>query len=230
VEFLKSQKTQRLGALLRDRFSTVQSVIEKLGQGVTPEPLPHAADLCTVKEIQELLFDPSNASMSKNQLELRLFAVLPAIISLWRKEITTKLTTRFLWHFGAIDADILPLQLAVAVFKCSRCPDTFCSSPAVLAHARECVSTQLTDDGLPNQDDHYEFFAASTFQRLPWSCTVLEMDPWIHRARAVIEACGYNPSRATAVQMDLFDPRLTCALCPGVVMNWRTAVCLCPLV
>ena len=226
VQFLENQKAERLNSVYRKRFNTFQSVITAAIEERYPQALvPQIIDLCMDYRVRDMLDLPPSVDLSADWISYFLVRVLSDMIESWKRDKTSQLSELFRSSCGLyIDPEVETLQLAVAIFKCSRCPEMFRHIqryPDVLTH--ECLTRRTT----PNTTyDYYETIASRTLDCSPWSCAALEVHRWVQRARVVIEVCGQDPARITAAEMDILDPCFFCRLCTTQLafMDWRMAV------
>jgi hypothetical protein len=191
-------------------------------QYAPPDFLPHEIDLCIFPSLRQFLDVPLSTQVDKVSIE----ANLQGAIDVWRRSKMLELYHHFVSHYGPIITSVRnPLELAVVIFKCSKCNNTL-FYPNSLSH--DCSSSQPWVD-IPYDDNNpfYDSVASNTFRRFPRSFSNLEVTPWAQHAQSVVEACNMNPLEANHAHMDSLNVTLRCKVCcidSVIYVDWRLAV------
>ncbi|TFY56987.1 hypothetical protein EVJ58_g7301 [Rhodofomes roseus] len=236
-QYREARLRKERAGIIHTRLLDLRRVIYRIELGKKGFRMLNFSDIALMPEFRSLVeapndverFDAIRKRMLEDMLVQRLgpqeSAANPNIFDL------AKMLARWLGRQGdSATANIL--DLAVAWFHCDRCK-TYLRSPDVFAHRcqRPCYGESDREDF---EDPYvYDVAKASTFHA--WSTTnlrpILEKD--LVALRSLILACGLNPERATAQEMDALDARVTCNEIPvphasktngKLVMNWRRAV------
>ncbi|OJT02100.1 hypothetical protein TRAPUB_7433 [Trametes pubescens] len=170
-------------------------------------------------------------------------AMVPALLKKWNTDVKKKLTRYLRRNLRRIPAGVDPLNLAIAIFTCSRCTDFSSHVPARartmrypevlchpclrlehgnLPHAEDDLYTRIVTR--PNfMDDRYE----RNEEQKPLPCRCVPFDAGrlkdgpvavasIERMRRVVSALGLDGARATTDELKACGGWLRCTLCePG---------------
>ncbi len=221
VAYMEESKTERLARLKRaclpKRFVLLkQAVLTMHNAGETfPFPLDFALGMPEVRQIIDV---PHDVEVTVKDF-IDLAPLVPEYVAKWEREGAAHLSNLVRKDVPlSYDVDVLSLAVAVA-FKCSCIAVR--AYPEALAHKCRDSFYYPRVEG-----DQYTTVAVTTLQEFTPSWT--RMGTATKSIKKVIEACGEDPSRVTACQMDKLDARLTCRTCStaGVesIMTWRAAV------
>lgn len=233
--FMHSVALRRCRALLRDLEKNRFNMFDQLYQSWRIKHLPYdpapprSVDFIHQHELRNVL-------LSGEEFILRLeslYDYVPVWVDQWRNYREKKLRKLVLNsndYQGPKDENIDPLDLASTVFACDTCFEKEpLHYPAVLAHRCSWSAFFLFSK---KSEDNLEAVAQEVCGHCRWSSRSLEINVMHARAVAVMRACGQDPWRATAEDMDLLDIRLYCNVCEASrkprsgrkIMTWRAAV------
>ena len=181
-----------------------------------------AADLCLMPTFRKVVYAKMKTDVTRESFE-PLLANIPALKAQWyaaRKRDFKRLVKGRIPTSGA-DA----LDLAVASFRCKACGISGARWPHLLSH--RCAREQNKPDG------SYQTALLEACERhglpFPW-VQIFEFNPNFQFECTMIRASGFEPSIATAQQMDNCGLRFFCQICstPAIgyqeVYTWKTAV------
>ncbi|KAI0689365.1 hypothetical protein C8T65DRAFT_746206 [Cerioporus squamosus] len=188
---------------------------------------PTFVDLAAQSDtFREVLNDPHTGI---GQRVLALVDAYPAIVNSWLEARKAELAATVRQSVASIPDGVSVLDLAIALFDCTRCQWRGMRWQQVLAHecARVSWSSSRTD-----ADPDYHRALLTTCCRLKWPCVWTQnpftFNPVVDRMREAIEACGEDPDRVTFEQMESCEVRLVCKSCGNgqldfSVFDWKTA-------
>ncbi|KZT28747.1 hypothetical protein NEOLEDRAFT_1057588 [Neolentinus lepideus HHB14362 ss-1] len=238
VEFIKEKEVERLEEARLEVMFSRDALAAKLykdwlaTQALT-EPFPSVADICLMKEFNDVIVRPADQPVKKKDFNPAI-ATLPQFVEEWRAkaklELCKVLPALPEDHPNRDNAwkDPQRLDLATTIFGCG-CFNTV-SYPRVLFH--RCLTSFGMSDCKVTDD------LTARFERLncvPWGyrdkqrCAV----PASRFTRTLVQACGLDPETTTKIDMDELDPKFMCLECAPTaggwrrVMAWNNVVCRC---
>lgn len=181
------------------------------------------ATLASFPEVRAVIDVLSDTELTWGSLHRQLGPQIPGFITSWRTQMETQLSG-YVSLRVLVPKDVLPLDLAIAVFKCTACRKCLWF-PDVLDH--DCPCPTLAGQPLrtinPTSEETYAHVAQAALG-YPRSSDCYSFQDC---SKSVIRMLGKDPERTTSADMDELDAKLICwglGCKTQQVMTWRTAV------
>lgn len=237
VDFLENAKAQRIEDERLNRIRIGQRILIQLLKDYAPtrpidEIIPVAADVYNMEEFKDII---ENAEVEVTpEMFAEVMTELPQLSKDWRaskgRELLA-LMNQVDIPASSEDSDTAAvedvhsrLQLATTYFKCLSCPKYPIRYPLILEH--RCLTEFDYDPPFPSG----EIGLYESLKSIPWNYDnrVMIHEDAHHAARAVVEACGFDPDVTTSREMDEMNPVVECLRCSNTARRrgrrWQGAV------
>ncbi|EGO05343.1 hypothetical protein SERLA73DRAFT_157903 [Serpula lacrymans var. lacrymans S7.3] len=220
----------------RTRFDSLNTSIEDASRATTTKLdfYPRPVDICHLPEVRRLLDVEYDTKINYKYLKKELKSIAPGLVGKWYKDVLQNFEDHLRSDIK-VDNDVKVLELAAMRFTCRMCSITL-EYPMVLVHkclygrsgCHNIVDTMHKEERKDDLQGVYSTSARAFYGTYPWSCQPIKPVMWGDRIKNLFKACDQDPGRATAVDMDRRDARVTCNQCFSsrgrVVMTWRAAL------
>ena len=205
-------------SLLIDRIATFAQILEETDlesqvRTAEWELKPHLADLVLLPPVRAILDDPDDEQLPSEAVTF-FRDNIQAMRNHWYDSIKDKLTDKFCEAVTLHGDTDCMLDLAITVFSCNECgKEVPLRFPGLLAHPCFRPGTLYTWRGELYTNTISEIASilkvpdAFVLDEVSVDCTAVEA------IRAIVEACGLDPLRATQEDLERCETRLYCARC-----------------
>ncbi|GJE90741.1 F-box protein [Phanerochaete sordida] len=197
------------------------------------ECFPTTMEFCSIPSVREYIDELITPGTTIDPVRFNM--LIPSAIEEWSDNISRHLT-QLLPPWLAGPSNAAGLRSALVWFRCANsskysvsCEDTTLGFPRILVHQHVRRERRAADDPQGADDD----LANAVRENCLRSPYVFDADELranvafdVHASFAaaeLVQACGLDPARATAQEMDACDARVACVPCRQV-MSWRKAV------
>ncbi|OBZ71726.1 hypothetical protein A0H81_08960 [Grifola frondosa] len=205
VEYMEELKSRRLKderlRLLEARCKVLDTAISKyqIPRTAATELMPRFVDFALMPEFRDIVDAPSSTNLTPDDF-LPLQDTIPELVSRWQAAIKTELTSMVAERVQA-PPNVDVLDLAVAVFDCSRC----------------------------NRSLHYPESLRTVVSMNPFTiCRKLKIGRGFENTQKIVQSCGKDPNSTTRQEMHELDVRLRPKCCNTEtihqVMTFETAM------